>query len=307
MRLLKQGFVLRIQNLYNAEQYGKQLHIVAETGGAFGDLSSVLLRGEEDYKLTTAVSIPFLIKSRFMLKCLLSNYRGLPLILRVLKYPEHSLYENAIWSICHLAKTLEIRPEVIEKSPMVDTKSTNHNHKKIYQNYQMPTIVTFELDDNTTVDAPRDILCQKSDVFSAMLEGNFSESGKSRVKLKNISKDALNVLILAASDASYEHNSIESLLNAVLLADKFLMTDLSAILTKSVVSKFSHQNFSRIWSWARENFCHELGSCCVKTFLTANMTKSEIVRSFRDFSNTEHFDEFLEDIKEIIMVVLCQP
>jgi hypothetical protein len=166
--------------------------------------------------------------------------------------------------------------------------------------------VTFELDDGTTVEACRQTLCCRSDVFSAMLDGNFSESGKKRVRLKNTSRDGLNTLILAASGATFEYQSIESLLDAVLLADKFLMPDLLETLTEISIDKLSHENFCRAWCWARKYSCHELRCCCVKSFLIAKTSWSETVRTFRDFNATDAFDEFLGEIREIIVGELCQ-
>ncbi|XP_076675105.1 BTB/POZ domain-containing protein Rnb isoform X1 [Andrena cerasifolii] len=304
MPLLKQGFVFEAQTLYGSEQYTRQLCALAETGGAIGEFTSILLRGEEAHKLVIAVSIPFLIKSRYILKSLLISYGGLPLIFRVLTDRQHSLYENAIGSICRLASTLQIQPDVLDKCQIVDTASTDF--PRVYDNHPKPATVTFELDDGTTVDACRHTLCQKSDAFSAMLEGNFSESGKKRVKLRNTSKEGLNTLLLAANGATFENRSIESLLDAVLLADKFLMADLSDILTESSIAKLNYKNFSRAWNWARVNSCHELKTCCVKSFLTATMSRPERVQAFQDFSGSGSFQEFLEEVKEIVNSVLCQ-
>lgn len=302
--LLKQGFVFEAQTLYGSEQYTRQLCALAETGGAIGELTTILLRGEEAHKLVIAVSIPFLIKSRYILKSLLNNYGGLRLIFRVLKDQQHSLHEHAISSICQLANKLQIQPEVVDKCQAMDAASADF--PRSYDNHPKPATVTFELDDGTTVDACRQTLCQKSDAFSAMLEGNFSESGKKRVKLRNTSKEGLNTLLLAANGATFENRTIESLLDAVLIADKFLMTDISDTLTESSISKLNYQNFSRAWNWARNNACHELKSCCIKSFLTARMTNSERVQAFQDFAAAEGFYEFLDEIKEIINGVLCQ-
>lgn len=304
MPLLKQGFVFEAQTLYGSEQYTRQLCALAETGGAIGELTSILLRGEEAHKLVIAISIPFLIKSRYILKSLLNTYGGLSLIFCVLTDQRHNLYENAIWSICRLAHTLQIQPEIIDKCQTADTTSTDF--PRVYDSHPKPATVTFELDDGTTVDACRHTLCKKSDAFSAMLEGNFSESGKKRVKLRNTSKEGFNTLLLAANGATFENRTIESLLDAVLLADKFLMPDISDILTESSVSKLNYTNFSRAWNWARTNSCHELKCCCVKSFLTATMTTSERIQAFRDFSTSESFHEFLNEVKEIINNVLCQ-
>ncbi|XP_078044752.1 BTB/POZ domain-containing protein Rnb isoform X2 [Augochlora pura] len=302
--LLKQGFVFEAQTLFGSEQYVRKLCALAETGRAIGELTSILLRGDEAHKLVIAVSIPFVIESRCILKSLLNNYGGLPLIFRVLSDQQHSLYKNAIWSICRLAKTLQIQPEMIDKCQITNTASTDFS--RVYDNHSKPSTVTFELDDGTTINACRHTLCQKSDAFSAMLEGNFSESGKERVKLRNTSREGLHTLLLAANGAAFENRTIESLLDAVLLADKFLMNDVLDVLTETSISKLNYQNFGRVWNWAKNNACHELKTCCVKSFLTASMTHSERIQAFQDFSSSDSFHEFLDEVRHIINSVLCQ-
>lgn len=316
MPLLKQGFVFDVQKMHKPELYMGLLSEVAETGGAIGQLSSVLRRGEENLKLITAVSIPYILKSRVTLKTLLHHYGGLELIFRLLNEPLHELHERAIWSICRLARTLQIYPEAIEKCPKT-VKIINDDDSRPLYDYlrsfakghpRSPlSTVTFVLDDGTSVDACRRTLCQRSDAFFAMLEGEFHESGKQFVRLRDTSRDGLRTLILAATGATYKHRNIESLLDAVLLADMFLMPDLLDELTNSSVAKLNCTNFSRAWCWARTNACHELKTYCIKSFLSANMTWNGTVQAFRDFSATEAFDEFLHDVWQIVADVLCTP
>ncbi|XP_015185969.1 PREDICTED: armadillo repeat-containing protein 5 [Polistes dominula] len=303
--LVKQGFAFEAQTLYGSEYYTRQLCALGETGGIIGELTSILIRGEDPHKTMVAISIPFIIKSKTHLKFLLNNNGGLKLILNILNDREHALNDNAVWSICQLANTLQIRPEFNDKGLIPDTVTTDY--PKLYESLPKPSIVTFELDDGSTVDACRKTLCQKSDAFSAMLEGNFSESGKRRVKLKNTSKEGLNVLISVMNGATLENTTIESLLDAALLADKFLMSDITDTLTASSIAMLSHENFSRAWNWARNNSCYELKTCCVKRFLSTKMSMTERIQAFREFSNENTFPEFLDDIKEIINSYLCQP
>nr|XP_012223821.1 PREDICTED: armadillo repeat-containing protein 5 [Linepithema humile] len=309
--LLKQGLVFEIQTLPESEEWTRCLRTVAETGGSIGHLSFMLLRGEEQHKLLTAVSIPLLIKIRSTLERLLNKYGGLELIFRLLVDSSHDWHERAIWSICQLAKSLKIDPFDVRPIPLTAGAGEPRDYSRLSLEASHPTAtvsstVTFELDDGTTVEACRKMLCCRSDVFSAMLDGNFSESGKKRVRLKNTSRDGLITLILAATGAAFEYQSIESLLDAVLLADKFLMPDLLETLTETAIDKLSHENFCRVWRWARKYSCHELRSCCVKSFLVAKTSWSETVRTFRDFSATDDFGEFLNEIREIIVGELCQ-
>lgn len=316
MPLLKQGLVLEVQTLPEAEEFTRYLRTVAETGGATGQLSFILLRGEEEHKLLTAVSIPLLIKTQDTLKCLLIKYDGLQLILRLLAESSHKLHKPAIWSICQLAKTLKIHPDDYSKLDYDGKAFTDDDEvrnylrrsfgKKNRTKSSVSSMVTFELDDGTTVKACKRILCQCSPVFSAMLEGNFSESSKKQIRLRNTSRDGLKTLILAASGVAFENRNIESLLDAVLLADYFLMPDLIDTLTEKSIMQLNHETIYRAWRWARKHSCLEFKSYCVKSFLTARMSWSQTMWTFGVFYITNAFDEFLCEIRDIIMEVLCQ-
>lgn len=168
-----------------------------------------------------------------------------------------------------------------------------------------PATVTLELDDGTTIEACRMTLCQRSEVFSNLLEGSFSEAGKRRVRLKKTSSEGLRILLLAIDGSTnFEDQEIDSLLDAVVLADQFLMSDISEKLSESSMAMLSYKNVCKAWSWARENKCRELKTHCVKSFLVNSMTKTERLGAFKDFFGNDNFKEFLDEVKEIISAEL---
>ncbi|KAJ8679925.1 hypothetical protein QAD02_015712 [Eretmocerus hayati] len=301
MPLIKQGFVFEALTLSSSEQYTRELSAFAETGGAIGEFTSVLLRGQPTHRPVIAISIPFLIKSRDLLRNLLSLHGGLPIIFDVLADKDHKLHKEAVWSICHLADSLDLRPDALDKSPSTDIcLGMPDTGVGIEILESKPSTVTFELDDGSTVDASRRLLCERSHAFSAMLEGSFLESGKRSVKLRKTSREGLNALLLAVCGSELSDASIESLLDAVLLADKFLMADVSERLTESSMSKLNHETFCRAWSWARNNDCPELKTSCLKGFLTAEMTRAHRLSAFAHFEASQHFSEFLDDMRDVI-------
>lgn len=144
-----------------------------------------------------------------------------------------------------------------------------------------------------------------------MLNGKFIEAGKKTMQLKDTSKECLNILLLAADGATFNNQNIEDLLDAVLLANKFLMPEVLEILIKSSISRLNYDNFSRVWNWTRSyssyfRVCNQLKTFCLESFLISRMTKSERLQAFRDFSSCNDFMQFLEEIKEIIDSNLCQ-
>lgn len=307
--LLLQGFVFDAQNLDHSQEYIRILCNTAESGGAFGELATKLLRGTDIHKNMVAVSVPFVLKSKDKLRTLLNTYGGLDLIFKLLSNKQHELNKNSVLSICCLAETLEITASVGDNNSSTD----NTNGIIDINNYnKLPNdIVTFELDNGDTFDASRQLLCDKSEYFTAMLEGNFFEGGQKKVKLQNVTRGGLAALCLAMTgELFYKNNSIknndndkltiESLLDAVLLADKYLMIDESEKLTEKSISILTRGNLIRAWNWSRINNCHELKVCCVKNFLVCELSREDRLRVFNDFLNDCNFQEFLNDVRLII-------
>ncbi|XP_011307321.1 armadillo repeat-containing protein 5 [Fopius arisanus] len=312
--LLLQGFVFDVQSLCNCKEYLRIFSKSAESGGAFGDLSTILRRGRDTQKFMVALSVPFLLRSRDKLRTLMTEYGGLELMFQLLRDETHEMNENAVYSVCQLAEALGVRPTGPNDHSDVlalggDGGEDHGSQVKRIRSGGRESPVVFELDDGGTVEACRRVLCGKSEAFSAMLEGRFFEAGQARVRLHHVSTQGLSVLCnLASGKLSLtskkpsEKLEIEALLDAVLLADKFLMFDESESLTETSVSELSHRNLSRAWNWARTNGCSEFRNCCVKHFLTSRTSSREDrLQSFKDFSSGRHFREFLEDIRDIII------
>ncbi|KAL7295853.1 hypothetical protein TKK_0010898 [Trichogramma kaykai] len=301
--LLKQGFALEVESLHNAEQYISQLRSVAEQGGVVGELQNILLRSHEDRPIVV-VSIPFLIKTKTILRTLLLNetYSGLRLLFDILANQNHDLYEASIVAICKLANTLNLKPDPAFQNRTDSTAESIAGRER--SSSGTSTMVTFELDDGSTVETCRQMLCEHSEVFSAMFEGGFSESGKRRVKLSETSKDGLKVLIYAMTGGRHcLDRPIEALLDAVLLADRFLMSDISEMLVEASLRSLDYSRLYRAWKWSRKNCCDELKLFCVESFLTMNMSSAQRISAFREFAADENFNEFLKTAQESITLV----
>ena len=294
--LLLQGFVFEAQTLYGTEQYTRALCDMAETGGAFGQLAWILLRGRESEKFIVAISIPYLIKSREKLRLLLTSHGGMNLIFHVLNEPDNSLYDDAILGICSLADSLGL--EIPETSSYANREFEMEDEAKDFDD-----TVTFELDDGSTVDANRTSLCDKYDVFKAMLDGEFNESRQNRVRLKKATKEGMTTLLSAVRGFPNVNgeSTIEALLEATLLADRFLMCDVSERLNEASIAELNHPNLSRAWTWAKENSCDEFKTGCAKIFLRAETTRDLRLQTFRDFSKLSNFHEFITDVRQILV------
>lgn len=199
-------------------------------------------------------------------------------------------------------KTLENRFKdriYVEYDPILDDLSADN-------------VVTFELDDLTTVKANKIFLCQHSDFFNAMLMGCFKESVEKCVKLKNVSKPALEYLFTLLhcgvnnpkNDVSIfpMSNNLETNLEVLLLSDRFLFEKLKALLISAILQfELRPDTADKIYVWS---LSEGMGFLCVESvayLLTGKMCDAERTRSFRSILNLEYKDQWLDDIKSMIV------
>lgn len=199
-------------------------------------------------------------------------------------------------------KTLENRFKVkscFEYAPILDKLSTDE-------------VVTFELDDFSTVQANRGFLCQNSDVFSAMLMGCFKESVENCVRLKNVTKPALEYLFYLLH-AGYNNpkrdlnlfpmcEDLQTNLEVLLLADRFLFEKLKGLLSSAILQfQLTPETADKIYVWS---LSEGMGFLCVESvayLLTGKMCESDRTKSFQTILGLEYKEQWLEDIKSMIL------
>lgn len=172
-------------------------------------------------------------------------------------------------------------------------------------------IVTFELDDLSTVRANKTFLCQNSDVFSAMLMGCFKESIEESVRIKNVTKPALEYLLTllhcGLNDSKCDirvfpmADRLETNLEVLLLADRFLFEKLKVMLNSAILQfKLTPNTADKIYAWS---LSEGMGFLCVESvayLLTGRMCETDRSQAFRNILNLEYRDQWLDDIKSII-------
>lgn len=203
----------------------------------------------------------------------------------------------------------------IKDPKALENKFSDHvivSYDPILDNLSKDEIVVFELDDLSTVSANKVFLCQNSDVFSAMLMGCFKESIEECVRIKNVTKQGLEYLFtllhLGLNDSKNDvqvfpmAEKLETNLEVLLLADRFLFDKLKELLNSAILQfQLTPETADKIYVWS---LSEGMGFLCVEAvayLLTGRMSEAERMRSFKAILNLEYKEQWLDDVKSIIV------
>ncbi|CAH2096098.1 unnamed protein product [Euphydryas editha] len=286
-----------------------QLTMLAESSFGIGKISYHLLKGSSSMKQTLSLTLPYVVRTEKVLKKYLIDCNGLNLLLNIIAESKEDI-QDCVTALVKLASNVHIKdPKLLENRYKGKVQV---NYDPILDNLSPEDIVIFQLDDSTTVRANKLFLCQHSDVFSAMLMGRFKESGEKLVRLKNVSKLALEYLItllqcgLNNPKCDIEvfplAESLETNLEVLLLADRFLFEKLKELLSSAILQfKLAPNTADRIYIWS---LSEGMGFLCVEAvayLLTGRMSELERLKSFQNILNLQFKDQWLEDIKSMIV------
>lgn len=185
------------------------------------------------------------------------------------------------------------------------------SYDPILDNLSVDDVVTFELDDLSTVKANKVFLCQNSEYFSAMLMGCFKESVEKCVRLTDVTKPALEYLFTLLHCGLNNPKSevqvfpmaekLETNLEVLLLADRYLLDKLKELVSSAILQfQLTPDNADKIYVWSLSK---GMGFLCVESvayLLTGKMCESARTRSFQTILNLEYRDQWLDDIKCMI-------
>ncbi|XP_041979106.1 uncharacterized protein LOC121733072 [Aricia agestis] len=281
----------------------------AESRYGIGQISHKLLKGTEDEKTTLTTVFPFVIETTKILKIFLLDCDALTLLINMISNPSEDL-ENCIIGLSLIALNVDIKnPKLLEQ------KYKDHvivNDDPLINNLPESDIVTFLLDDLSTVKTSKSFLCENSEVFSAMLMGQFKESSEKTVQLKNVSQSALKYLITLLQFGLHESTGdieifpitkkLATSLEVLLLVDRFLFDKLKDLLRSAIVQfQLTPETADKIYIWSLEE---GMGFLCVEAvayILTGKMKDNERLRLFNNILQLEYKNQWLEDIKGMIL------
>ncbi|XP_047029859.1 armadillo repeat-containing protein 5 [Helicoverpa zea] len=286
-----------------------QLTILAESSYGIGEISYQLLKGTTSMKQTLSLTLPYIVRTEKPLKKYLIDCSALNLLFSIIAESKEDI-QDCVTALAKLANNVHIKdPKVLENR---FTGQICVSYDPILDNLSLDEIVTFELDDLTTVKANRVFLCQNSEVFSAMLMGCFKESVEKCVRLKNVTKPALEYLLtllhFGLNNSKCEvqvfpmAEKLETNLEVLLLADRFLFEKLKGLLSSAILQfQLNPDTADKIYVWS---LSEGMGFLCVESvayLLTGKMCESERTKSFRNILNLEYKEQWLEDIKSMIL------
>ena len=125
---------------------------------------------------------------------MLLEFRGLDLLLRSLEEPTAAIFPGTVHCLSYLTVSLGLlfhhQQRGNKTGTLQDTTPQSVDPVNLFSGD-----VTFLLDDGAEVSGWRERLAGKSSVFAAMLEGHYSESCQSRVRIPHVSSSAFKVLV----------------------------------------------------------------------------------------------------------------
>ncbi|CAH2262845.1 jg9219 [Pararge aegeria aegeria] len=286
-----------------------QLSLKAESSYGIGKISYHLLKGTTSMKQTLSLTLPYFVRTEKVLKKYLIDCNGLNLLFSSIAEAKEDI-DDCVTALVKLANNVHIKdPKILENRYRSNVHVT---YDPILDNLAPDDIVTFQLDDSSTVKANKVFLCQHSEVFSAMLMGQFKESIEKCVQIKNVSKPALEYLFtllqcgLNSSKNDIEifpmAEELETNLEVLLLADRFLFDKLKEFLSSAILQfQLAPDTADKMYIWSLRD---GMGFLCVESvayLLTGQMSEAERVKSFQNILNLEYKDQLLEDIKSMLL------
>nr|CAD7457488.1 unnamed protein product [Timema tahoe] len=210
----------------------KNLELQAESGFGEGQLAHTLLRGGQANQQVVAVSVPFIVKRRWLLRKLLLGCDGLAVVSSALKNPpvQGDLVTGQVAEcVSRLATSLGVtNPKQNKFWTKLGYKDDNPaiGNIELLVSGEDEDMVLLKLDDGGEVPAKRSMLVNFSPVFEAMFKGGFKESTQTVVTLSDMSTPCLKLLLqLAARQPISSLPEMDLLLSLELIQalDQFLV------------------------------------------------------------------------------------
>ncbi|XP_075977580.1 BTB/POZ domain-containing protein Rnb isoform X2 [Anticarsia gemmatalis] len=286
-----------------------QLTILAESSYGIGEISYQLLKGETSVKQTLSLTLPYIVRTEKPLKKYFIDCGALNLLFDSIANSKEDM-RDCVTALAKLANNVHIKdPKTLENRFKV---KSCFDYDTILKNLAIDDVVIFELDDLSLVKANRVFLCQNSDVFSAMLMGCFKESVEKCVRLKNVTKPALEYLFFLLhggyNNPKHDDNyfpmcdDLQTNLEVLLLADRFLFEKLKGLLSSAILQfQLTPDTADKIYVWS---LSEGMGFLCVESvayLLTGKMCETDRTKSFKTILSLEYKEQWLEDIKSMIL------
>ncbi|XP_018333008.1 uncharacterized protein LOC108742330 [Agrilus planipennis] len=281
----------------------KKFTSLAESSFGRGEIAHCLIRGNLPLKQKLSMVIPYIIRNKTLFGKFMTTYGGLDILIKLLS--EQDFQRKSIKSLCAVATRKGIKNPKTDVSLETVELKINHNQYQIKDGCQK--VVTFELDDGTSLKADREFLIQQSDFFERLLSGMFKESQEDRVKLCNVERKSLKcLLLLMEKDFKWPQVplldlDLPTILDVIVLTDRYLMMDLCNTLVSHVEKfKISPKTAPLIYRWSLESGTNLLRVETVAYALVSNVSEGEKFAMFQSFFDHGYVEQLTDDIQNLL-------
>ncbi|CAH0547622.1 unnamed protein product [Brassicogethes aeneus] len=282
-----------------------KLTILAESGVGKGNIAHQILRGEMDLKKQLVLVMPYIIRNKAILSKLLINCGGLKILLKLMTEPsETEEKRKSIKVLCALASR---KLSIANPRSQMFAEAVNRIEADKYEEpLTCENLVTIKLTDGSTLKADRDFLSASSDFFGRLLNGYFKESSEDEILLQNVKlkplRCLLNLMGIVEKKSSIDVDlDLKTLLDVIVLCDRYLMNDLCLSLSESIErNRLTHQTVPQIYQWSLESGTNILRVECIAYALVANLLDDLRLNMFESLIDLGYLEELVEDIKTLL-------
>ena len=169
--------------------------------------------------------------------------------------------------------------------------------------------VTFVMDDGHHVTGSRTLLSARSSVFAAMLEGAYKESDQKEIVIQHANTEAFQLLIKhlhgcaiqTALDTIHIEDTLDMLLQALALSDRYMLETLETELSRFICAKYMcKETVCRIFEVACVHTCADLVKMCIQFALAGELSYRDSSELLKDIFTGTHSSSAFVAIQKLI-------
>ncbi|CAG9770667.1 unnamed protein product [Ceutorhynchus assimilis] len=278
----------------------------AECGAGKGYLARMLLKGDTEAKENIVMVLPYIIGNASTLARLMLKYKGLDVLMKL--FQENNEQNNR--------RCIKVLNKIASNQLLVNTRkfSKRPNWPKLTPNsYKLPVnceaVMTLKFDNGALIKADRDFLVTISPFFDTMLNGNFMESGQSEIHLSEVEPKNFSYMLYLLKNMDNTEVEVdldlETLLDVIMLSDRYLIKDLCLFLTASVEQfHISSDTVPIIYKWSIEFGASAADSlrlqCVAYALMATDVDQCERYALFQSLFNLGYTERFVRDIESLL-------
>ena len=169
--------------------------------------------------------------------------------------------------------------------------------------------VTFVMDDGRQVTGSRTLLSATSSVFTAMLEGAYKESDQTEIVIQHANTEAFQLLIKhlhgcdiqTALDTIHIEDTLDMLLQALALSDRYMLETLETELSRFICAKYMcKETVCRIFEVACVHTCADLVKMCIQFGLAGELGYKDSSDLLKDIFTGTHSSSAFVALQKLI-------